>query len=171
MYIKVAAVLIMIGTFGFVCSSYNKHDLFYLGEELTEKTLVLRFKPEHKNGRKEKNPRYIFKAQGYPAEISVSGGGYHLVTKYESIKKLMDEINEGDTVEAAIRLSDENLMYDASKSIRIIGLKYNTIQLIPPKEVEKIDKETFSVDYALSLGLLFIGICVPFYKKIFMSGN
>lgn len=37
----------MIGVFGFVCTSYNKHDLFYLGEELTEKTLVLSFKPEH----------------------------------------------------------------------------------------------------------------------------
>lgn len=161
----------MIGVFGFVCTSYNKHDLFYLGEELTEKTLVLSFKPEHKHGRRVKYKRYLFKAQGYPCELSLSGSGYNLVMEYESIKKLMDEIDEGDTIEAAIRLSDENLMYDKSKDVQIIGLKYNTIQLIPPKEVEKEDKEAFNITYALFSGLILIGICIPFYKKIFMSGN
>lgn len=171
MYIKVAAVLIMIGVFGFVSVSYHKHESFYLGDELTNKTLVLKFKPDHIYGRRAKYKRYLFKAQGYPCELSVSGSGYNLVMEYESIKKLMDEIDEGDTIEAAIRLSDENLMYDKSKDVRIIGLKYNTIQLIPPEEVEKEDKESFNITYALFSGLILIGICIPFFKKIFMSGN
>ncbi|MVT12660.1 hypothetical protein [Chitinophaga tropicalis] len=141
----------------------------YLGEDLVEKTLVLSFKPERIPEHK-KADEYVFRAKDYPCKFIISDGVSSFVDKNKRIQSLMEEINLGDTIVVSIRASDKNTVYDALKPVKIIGLRYNTIQLIPPAEVEKEERESVKMSGIFFLSVLLIGICVLVYKKIF-SGN
>lgn len=168
--IKLTPLLFFIGIMGFmfvlILFEYNSA---YLGEELVDKTLVLGFKPERIPMYKSSD-EYVFRARDYPCKFIISDGASTFVDRDKRIQSLVEEIKLGDTVEVSIRASDGNAVYDALRPVEIIGLKYNTIQLIPPAEVEKEEGEKFKMAGIAFVSIFLIGICSFVYKKIF-SGN
>ena len=157
--------MIIAGVLG-VFTIYQKNDRYYLGEELTDKTLVLAGKPLWVHTRKGSD-YYVFKDRNYPCEFRAVEGAWEAIKENPPVKNTIEAMNAGDTIVAAIRSANENLVYNNSEKVRIIGLKYKTFQLIQPAKVEAKDRWWHRVNSTAAWIMLLIGIALSVYWKFF----
>ena len=157
-------MMIVLGLLGTVVGTYQCFFEDDSREGLIDKTLVLSSPPKYFKPHK-KSARYIFYAKDYSCRFLLTGNAYTLVKKYDNIRRIVEEIHEGDTIQISFSADRENDVYDASDEVPITGLMYKTVQVIPPDVVIKMNRESNKKATIISFAVFLFGVCMFAFRK------
>ncbi|MFN4249124.1 MAG: hypothetical protein ACK4EY_15460 [Flavipsychrobacter sp.] len=151
--------LLLFGIIGLGFNLYYKYDRYYLGEPTTVKKISVQDKPEYISSRRGTS-RYSFKGADHNCRFWLSEGALDLINDNEQLKKNVESILVGDTVEIEIRKTDTIKLEDSDAKIRVVGFAKDYTVFIAACEVEAKDRKDFYINFGIPITCLLIWLVI-----------
>jgi hypothetical protein len=157
--------LLLIGIAGIGFNLYYYYDRYYLGENLITKQVFIKDRPEYIYS-ESGTSRYTFKGTNFECRFWLSEGALATINSDENIKKEIETVNLGDTVEIKIRQTDEKKLQDSTARPRVIEFIKGKRTIISENQVQSEDKKSLYINFGFSILCLLIWIIVVVKRLI-----
>jgi hypothetical protein len=157
--------LLLIAIAGIGFNFYYKYDRYYLGEALIIKSVIIQDKPEYIYASKGTS-RYTFRSLHNTCRFWLSEGALQTINDNDSIKKQIEQINIGDTIEIKIRKTDGKFLQDEKARLRVIELIKDKNVIISKDQVQADDNKWFYINFGFPVLCLLIWVIAQVRRGI-----
>ncbi|HLO79489.1 MAG TPA: hypothetical protein VK166_00940 [Chitinophagaceae bacterium] len=157
--------LLLIAIIGIGFNLYYKYDRYYLGEALITKRVIIKDRPEYIYS-KHGTSRYTFKGTDFNCRFWLSEGALKTINDDESIKREIETVKIGDTIEVKIRLIDELKLVDTAARPRVIEFLKGNRTIISANQVQSEDRKWFYINFGVPIFSLLIWIIIQLKRLI-----